>query len=98
MHSPIKELLTLSTLEQGRKDSPAASARHLSPFQDLEAMIAHSLKKPELVQTQTVTGVPLRTPKSVKRPFQDEALMEKLLRHRDQIPVSARIIRESSSS
>lgn len=96
MRSYVKELFSLSRLERGRVQDIQAEPKNLSPFGDLESMIAGSLepakqtivsKRPDVLQTRS-TKAPL---------FQDQALMDKLLKYRDQIPVSPRIIRASDS-
>jgi hypothetical protein len=88
-----KSLYTLSKLEEGRIPAVKADPRNLSDFTTLDEMIAHSLRVPNLLRTQTVTGVALKKPVLENRPFEDEAILKKLLQYRAQIPVSARIIR-----
>ncbi len=88
-----KSLFTLSALERGRKNSPASDLKNIQEFNSLDPLIAHSLRAPNLVRTQTVTGVALQAPKYENRPFEDEAILKKLVQYRSQIPVSGRIIR-----
>jgi hypothetical protein len=96
-----QRLFTLSDLEQGRVDHAsthtATAWNHVSEdtaeFKTLEAMVQHSLKKPEWAKTRTPQGQPLTEPKPVNRSFIDEELMTKLLKFRDRIPLSSRIIR-----
>jgi hypothetical protein len=40
-----------------------------------------------------LSGSPLREPKSMDRPFEDENLLKKLIQYKNQIPLSPRIIR-----
>ncbi len=87
-------LFTLSPLELGRVKSAHPDPRAVGDFRTLEDVIAHSLKVPTLVRTQTVAGTPLPKPEKISRTFQDEAIMKRLLQHRDQIPLSGRIIRQ----
>jgi hypothetical protein len=88
-----KSLYTLSELENGRITSATADPRNIGEFNSLNEVIAHSLREPNLIRTQTQAGTPLKEPKYENRPFEDEAILKKLLQYRSQIPVSARIIR-----
>ncbi len=97
MDFKLKELLSLSSLEKGRIAEPKADPREISQFQTMEEIIAYSLKMPNLIRTQTQEGTPLKSPVAVQRPFEDEALLQKLLQFRSQIPTSSRIIRASES-
>lgn len=93
-----KSLYTLSKLEQNRIQPAKADPRNIGDFATLDEMIAHSLRAPNLIRTQTAAGNPLQAPKLENRPFEDEALLKKLLQYRSQIPVSARIIRPNSAN
>ena len=97
MDFKLIEMLTLSSLEKGRVEPKTPSPRNLAPFSDLDALIFHSLKVPNLLRTQTPEGTQLKNPQAIQRPFQDEALLEKLLQYRSQIPTSGRIIRAQES-
>ncbi len=97
MDLKLKELFFLSTLETGRIKEHAPDPMDLGAFNDLTSTIAHSLKAPNLIRTQTPAGTLLKTPVAVSRPFEDENLLKKLLQHRNQIPVSSRIIRAQQS-
>jgi hypothetical protein len=88
-----KSLYTLSKLEEGRIQPVKPDLRNISEFSSLDEVIAHSLRAPNLIRTQTVTGVTLQSPRLENRPFEDEAILKKLLQYRSQIPVSTRIIR-----
>ncbi len=92
MHSELA-LFSISKLEQGRVKEKTPDPRNLSLFSGLDEIVGHSLKPAQLVQMQTPSGNPLVQPKLVKRPFEDEALLKRLLQFRDQIPTSSRIIR-----
>jgi hypothetical protein len=89
----IKNLFSVSPLELGRIKPRNADPRNISDFSTLNEVIAHSLKAPTLMRTQTLEGTQLKRPKMESRPFQDEAILKKLLQHRDKIPTSTRIIR-----
>ena len=97
MDFKLKELFSLSSLEKGRLREPEANPKEIGLFRDMEELIAHSLKAPGLIRTQTAEGNPLQSPVAVSRPFEDEALLKKLLQFRSQIPTSSRIIRASDS-
>ena len=97
MDFKLQELFSLSSLEKGRIPAPKASALELKAFQSIEEIIAYSLKAPNLIRTQTPEGNLLKTPVNLQRPFEDEALLKKLLQFRSQIPTSSRIIRASES-
>ena len=97
MDFKLKELFSLSSLEKGRIREPEANPREIGLFKDVEALIAHSLKAPNLIKTQTQEGTLLQSPVAISRPFEDEALLKKLLQFRSQIPTSSRIIRASDS-
>lgn len=101
------ELYSLSSLEKGRIREPKPDPTALSPFLGLESLIAHSLN-PRDLQEATQTNLqsngqmkaPSRNPllsRRSSRPFQDSALVERLIRNRNQIPVSSRIIRNQDS-
>lgn len=89
-----RNLFTVSPLEEKRVRESHADPRAISEFKELETVIAHSLKKPNLIRTQTLTGVTLPAPKLESRGLQDEELLKKLLQYRAQIPTSGRIIRK----
>ncbi|MBC7397469.1 MAG: hypothetical protein H7333_08495 [Bdellovibrionales bacterium] len=97
MDFKLKELFSLSSLEKGRIQEPEANPRDLSQFPNLDEMIEYSLRVPNLIRTQTPEGIPLKNPVNIQRPFEDEALLQKLLQYRSQIPTSSRIIRASES-
>ncbi len=93
--SEARFLFTVSGLEENRVQSPHADPRTISEFKEIENVIAHSLRKPNLIRTQTMSGTTLPTPKLENRGLKDEALIKKLLLHRDQLPkTSSRIIRK----
>lgn len=89
-----RNLFTTSTLEEDRVEAPHSDPREISDFKSLETEISHSLRKPNLVRTQTITGVALPTPKLENRELKDEELLKKLIQYRSQIPMSNRIIRK----
>lgn len=94
----IRFLFTASALEENRVAAPHADPREISEFKELETVISHSLRKPNLVRTQTSTGASLPTPRLETRGLKDEALLQKLLQHRDRFPAtSSRIIRKRDS-
>jgi hypothetical protein len=88
---------SLSELERGRIREPAPDPKDLSSFSTLEAHILHSLSPAKLFQTRTPAGSRLPTPRTLDRPFEDEALLKKLIQYRNQIPLSPRIIRSRES-
>jgi hypothetical protein len=96
MHSQL-ELYSISKLEKGRIREKQADPRNIANFTELDAIVAHSLKPARQIQVQTPSGTRLSEPRLVKRPFQDEELLKKLIQFRDQIPPSSRIIRPESS-
>ncbi len=97
MDSKLKEwakaLFTWSRLEGLRVKPIAADPRQISEFQSLDELVAHSLKAPSLIRTQTAAGNPLPSPKAESRSFRDETLIRKLLQQREKTPLSSRIIR-----
>jgi hypothetical protein len=97
MRFKLGELFFLSTTEKGRREEPNANPREISSFEGLHEVIAHSLKEPHLIHTQTALGNPLQNPMTLSRPFEDENLLKKLIQYRSQIPVSHRIIRAPRS-
>ena len=92
-----RNLFTASALEENRVKMPHADPRSISGFKELETIISHSLRKPNLLRTQTLTGITLPTPKLENRGLKDETLLKKLIQHRSQIPLSSRIIRKRDS-
>lgn len=88
-----KALYTLSKLEEGRRNPVKSDLRNIGEFTSLDDVIAYSLRAPNLIRTQTAAGTPLKNPKLETRPFEDEAILKRLLQYRANIPVSARIIR-----
>lgn len=104
MHFKLSELFSLSSLEVNRISTPKSDLKNIAAFSELEKIIETSLSSQEKIQTAQTANrtlgnpVPLRaTPSFAQKPFQDDALMKKLLKYRDQIPVSARIIRATDS-
>ena len=93
LKSIYRFLFTLSPLEKNRVRDPHPDPREISDFQSLDSVIAHSLRAPNLIRTQTASGTNLMKPEKMSRSFGDEALLKKLIQHRDQIPLSGRIIR-----
>ncbi|NDG85527.1 MAG: hypothetical protein EBX52_10915 [Proteobacteria bacterium] len=98
------ELYSLSNLEKGRIREAKSDLTALSPFLELEGMITSSLMPQEFQTSQTDAHgkmkLPSRNPllsRRSPRPFQDSALVERLIRDRSQIPVSSRIIRNQDS-
>ena len=89
-----KFLFTASDLEFERVKVPHADPREIGVFKELESIIAHSLRKPNLLRTQTPMGVALPSPKFENRSFNDEAILKKLIQYRTQIPSTSRIIRK----
>ncbi len=89
-----KNLFTASSLEENRVQTTHADPRDISGFKELETVISHSLRKPNLMRTQTLTGVTLPAPKMENRSYNDEALLKKLIQYRAQLPTSGRIIRK----
>lgn len=96
-----RTLMTLSPLEHRRVLEVQANPLDLSAFNSIEAIIQHSLKKPELVKVHTPMGNPIPKPlKSltpVKRSFCDQEIVNRLIKYRDRIPLSARILRPQTS-
>lgn len=90
-------LFTACAFEENRVKTAHADPRAISDFKELETIIAHSLRKPNLIRTQTPAGNSLPAPKLENRGLQDEAILKKLLQFRSQIPVSNRIIRKRES-
>jgi hypothetical protein len=90
-------LFSLSDLEQGRIKEPKSDLKDLSGFATIESMVQHTLSPPKLLQTHSLAGSPLREPKNIQRPFQDENLLKKLIQFKNQIPLSPRIIRARDS-
>ncbi len=97
------ELFTLSSLEKGRIREPTADPTNLSAFHGLEALIAGSLprakneallRKPEPF-SRPVAAMPAMT--MGRTPLRDQAVLERLIRLRSQIPLSSRIIRAGES-
>ena len=105
MHFKLAELFSLSFLERNRIKAPASDPMNVAPFAELENIISKSLTAPEVktaptLQAQKIespAGMTVKNPLPSKHMFQDEALMERLLKYRDQIPTSGRIIRASDS-
>jgi len=91
------KLFSLSQLESGRIKTPIADPKDLGGFQELETLVRHSLSPPKLLQTRTPAGNPLKEPKTIERPFEDENLLKKLIQYKNRIPLSPRIIRNSDS-
>lgn len=89
-----RHLFTFSSLETNRVKGTHADPRAISEFKGLEEIISHSLRKPNLIRTQTLAGNTLPTPKLENRGLKDEALLQKLVQYRDRIPLSGRIIRK----
>lgn len=92
-----KTLFSLSAIEEKRVTIPHSDPRMISPFKEIESLVDHSLKKPNLMRTQTQTGVTLPQPKLEKRALRDETLLQKLVQFRHQFPTSGRIIRKQDS-
>jgi len=90
-------LFSLSDLEQGRIQEPKSDLKDLSGFASIESMVRHTLSPPKLLQTNSLSGSPLREPKTMDRPFEDENLLKKLIQYKNQIPLSPRIIRARDS-
>jgi hypothetical protein len=97
MRFKLGELYFLSPLEKGRRSAKDADPLALSPFEDLNDAIAHSLKVPTLTRTKSPEGKTLQNQVAMNRPFEDENLLKKLIQFRNQIPVSHRIIRAPRS-
>jgi hypothetical protein len=93
MRFQLGELFFLSRLEKGRTANPSADPKAVASFETLNEVIAHSLKVPSLLRTQTKEGTLLKSPELTSRPFKDENLLKKLVQFRDQIPLSHRVIR-----
>lgn len=92
-----RTLFTACAFEENRVRSPHADPRSLSEFKELETVIAHSLRKPNLIRTQTPGGITLPAPKMENRGLKDEAILKRLLQYRAQVPTSSRIIRKKES-
>lgn len=90
-------LFSWSALEHNRIKDPKSDPKEISSFSGIEAMIQHSLKPTKLLQVHTPAGAPLKEPKKIDRPFEDETLLQKLIQYRNQIPLSSRIIRTTDS-
>jgi len=96
MH-PQLNLLSVSSLEKVRVKEPTPDPLYLTPFQGLEEMIFLSLGAPgpaPISEPKTSAHRPL-TPSDL--PFQDQALLQKLIQFRNRIPLSPRIIRTQDS-
>ena len=94
-------LFSVSRLERGRIPEPGSDLRDLGAFKDLEETVARSLQNPGESETSVP---PLKTQvSSLKaslnrpRPLLDEALLQKLIQYRNQIPTSSRIIRANET-
>lgn len=90
-----ESLRAWSSLEKGRLKEPHSNPLKIQPFSEIHELIAHSLKAPNLVRTQTPMGSPLPKPRLESRGFADEALIQKLIRYRGKVPLSAQVIRAS---
>ncbi len=88
-----RHLFTYTSLEENRVEATHADPRAISDFKDLEEVISHSLRRPNLIRTQTLTGITLPAPQLENRGLKDEALLKKLIQYRSKIPSSGRIIR-----
>ncbi len=91
-------LFTWSALEKNRIAEPRSDMKNVEAFKSLEPLVQHSLKVPNLIQTHTPAGNQLKVSQPIKRPFQDEEIVRKLLQYKDRIPLSARILRPGSTS
>ena len=93
------ELYSLSSLEKNRIRERKSDLTDLSRFQDLETVIRQSLN-PEPLASSSQIKAPPQNPllaRKASRPFQDSAMLERLLQIRNQIPISSRIIRTQDS-
>jgi hypothetical protein len=93
------ELYSLSSLEKNRIRERKSDLTDLSRFNELESVIRQSLNpesKTSSSQIKATPQNPLLARKS-SRPFQDSAMLERLLQIRNQIPISSRIIRTQDS-
>lgn len=89
-----KFLYTTCAFEENRIQARHSDPRAITDFKELETVIAHSLRKPNLLRTQTPSGITLPSPKMENRGLKDEAILKRLLQYRSQIPASGRIIRK----
>jgi hypothetical protein len=92
MHRELS-LFTWSKLEHGRVKPQQPDPKRIEGFAEIETMVAHSISPPILVEKKTQAGTPLREPRILTRPLEDDRLLNKLLQFRDRIPLSSRIIR-----
>jgi hypothetical protein len=93
------ELYSLSSLEKNRIRERKSDLTDLSRFQELEAVIRQSLNPEDIKTSSQIRATPqnpLLARKST-RPFQDSAMLDRLLKIRNQIPLSSRIIRTQDS-
>ncbi len=101
-----KRLFTSSTLEEKRVKVARPDPREITHFKDIEILIAHSFFKSSMESTRGKNRSldsssdhpsppnPNEAPKLFGRTLKDEQLLKKLIQHRDEIPLSNRIIRK----
>ena len=94
LKTDARNLFSLSALEKGRVTTSFPDPRAILEFKELDTVIAHSLRRPNLLRTQTLEGSPLPSPKHENRTMLDEDLLKRLIQHRAQVPLSSRIIRK----
>ncbi len=96
------ELFALSSLEKGRIREPSADPTNLSAFHELESLIASSLPRkaqamPHKPEPLSRASVRAASAAMNRAPLRDQAVLERLIRMRNQIPLSSRIIRAGES-
>jgi len=98
-----KRLFTSTTLEEKRVKTTRPDPREITVFKDIETLIAHSFFKSSVEAARTNGKnnlAPLAkpdAPRLFERTLKDEQLLQKLIQHRDRIPLSNRIIRKKES-
>jgi hypothetical protein len=93
-----KRLFTSSTLEEKRVKVARPDPREITHFKDIEILIAHSFFKSSVESSRSKNAsepTPRNdAPKLFGRTLKDDQLLKKLIQHRDEIPLSNRIIRK----
>ena len=104
MHSQLVELLSLSSLEKNRIEAKNPDPRNISSFAELEEVITLSLtpNAAKAIATTQIKPAMQAKPENTllnknRSPFQNDALLERLLKYRDQIPLSSKIIRATDT-
>jgi len=88
-----RELYQWHALEDHRSAPRESNPLQLDAFQKVEQQIHHSLKAPSLIKKHTPAGQPLKQPAVLQRSFEDQELVQKLIRMRSESRLSTRILR-----